>query len=196
MQTTDNFRKHTTTSRPQRFLMERFSKKLLLLAKDLHPNSVLDVGAGEGFTLAKFEKENIGKKLEGIEYLPLAISLGKKENPSIKLVQGTIYDLPYKASSFDVVLCTEVLEHIDDPEKGLKELARVTNKYCLISVPNEPFFMLANLLRGKNISRFGNDIEHINHWTTQQFVTFIGKHLKVLAVHTPFPWTLVLAEKR
>ena len=57
--------------------------------------------------------------------------------------------------------------------KALKELVRVSNKYLVISVPNEPLFMLAQLLRGKNWSRLGNDIEHINHWTFVSFPKFV-----------------------
>ena len=89
-----------------------------------------------------------------------------------------------------------VVEHVDDPEKGLKELVRVTGKNLLLSVPNEPWFMMANFLRGKNLSRWGNDIEHINHWSTEKFKKFVGKEIAVKKVIRPFPWTLLIAEKR
>ena len=93
-------------------------------------------------------------------------------------------------------MATEVLEHLDDPKKGLKELVRVSKKYLLLSVPNEPYFMLANFLRGKNITRWGNDIEHIQHWTSSQFQLFVEKEgLKVISKRYPFPWTMFLLEK-
>jgi 2-polyprenyl-3-methyl-5-hydroxy-6-metoxy-1,4-benzoquinol methylase len=96
-----------------------------------------------------------------------------------------------------LVLCTEVLEHLDDPQKGLKELVRVSKKYLVVSVPNEPFFVLAQLARGKNWSRFGNDIEHINHWTMFGFPKFVKKNakVKILARRFPFAWTMLLLEK-
>ncbi len=196
MQTTDNFRKHTTKSFIQRFLMDHFFQKLLSVVREINPKQLLDVGAGEGFTLAKLQRAGVTAHVEGIEYLPLAIELGKKANPNIKLVQGTIYDLPYKANSFDLVLCTEVLEHLEDPKKALAELVRVSKKYVLLSVPHEPWFMLGNFFRGKNLSRWGNDIEHINHWTGGQFKQFVSIHLKVVAIYHPLPWTLILAEKK
>jgi ubiquinone/menaquinone biosynthesis C-methylase UbiE len=109
---------------------------------------------------------------------------------------GSIYDIPFKDRSFDLVICNEVLEHVDDPGKALSELERVTKKYCLISVPHEPWFMMANFLRGKNWSRWGNDIEHIQHWSRRGIRTLVGRYFDVLVVKNPFPWTLLVARKR
>ncbi len=195
METTDNYRKLTTTNPLQRFFINNFLTVLIQTIKPLKIQTILDVGCGEGFTLAKLKDEHIGKSLEGIEYLDRAIELGKQHNPDIKIKKGTIYNLPYKDNSFDLIICTEVLEHLEDPGKALKELVRVTRKYCLLSVPNEPIFMLSNFLRGKNWSRFGNDIEHINHWSPNRFKKFVSSELQIVDVITPFPWTLVLAKK-
>jgi len=196
MHTTDNYRKHKSSSKLQQYLLREFTNTLVKEVKLLKPQSILDVGCGEGFTLEKFRKEGIGKKLEGVDYLDLAIKLGKKEHPKLTLKQGNIYELKYPDNAFDVVLCSEVLEHVDDPEKGLEELVRVAKNYCVLSVPNEPFFMLGNFIRGKNLSRFGNDIEHINHWTVWMFKKFVGQKLTVKKVLYPVPWTLIVAEKR
>ena len=195
MHTTDNYRKHKSSSALQQKLLSNFEKNLLSEIKALKPQSILDVGCGEGFTLEKLRKAKIGKQLEGVDFLELAITLGKKEHPGLTLKKGSIYDLKYKANSFDVVICSEVLEHVDDPEKGLAELVRVSKKYCVLSVPNEPIFMMGNFLRGKNLSSFGNDIEHINHWTFWQFEKFVGKKLKIRKALHPLPWTLLIAEK-
>ncbi|MDQ5900971.1 MAG: hypothetical protein QG600_549 [Patescibacteria group bacterium] len=194
--TTDNYRKHTTSSSLQKKLLAKFNAALLEEAKKLSPESILDVGCGEGFTLEMLRENNVGKNLEGVDFLDRAIELGKKEHPKLTLKQGSIFDLKYKDNSFDLVICSEVLEHIENPEEGLKELVRVSKKYCLLSVPNEPFFMLGNLARGKNISRLGNDIEHINHWAFWQFKGFVGKYLSIKTVRLPIPWTLIVAEKK
>lgn len=194
--TTDNYQKHTHKNPIQRFLLFIFYKSLFSKLRNIKPKKVLDVGCGEGFTLDRLQKENIGEKLEGIEYLDQAIALGRKYHPDITIKKGTIYKLPYKENTFDMVLCTEVLEHLDDPEKALQELVRVTQKYCLLSVPNEPFFMLAQFMRGKNWSRWGNDIEHINHWSAFGFQKFVSKYLSVQSMSVPFFWTIILAKKR
>ncbi|MCL5113845.1 MAG: methyltransferase domain-containing protein [Patescibacteria group bacterium] len=196
MQITDNFRKHTSKNPLQKLLINNFFNNLFTVIKDLKTDSILDVGCGEGFTLNRLRDNGIGKKLKGLESSKDTIELGRKTYPDIEITQGSIYELPYKDNSFDLVLCTEVLEHLEDPKKALKELARVSKKYLLISVPNEPLFMLANFLRGKNLSRWGNDIEHIQHWTSRRFEEFIkSEKLKIIQRKHPFPWTMVLLEK-
>lgn len=194
--TTDNYRKHTHTNPVQQFFIERFYVEFIKDIKGLKPKSILDVGCGEGFTLERLRKKKIGEKLEGIDYLKTAIEIGRKIHPNVTLKQGTAYALPYKDNSFDLVICSEVLEHLVYPDKALEELRRVTRKYAVLSVPNEPIFMISNFLRGKNWSRWGNDIEHINHWSTGAFKKFVKTEMDVIDVKRPFPWTLIVAEKR
>lgn len=194
-QTTDNYRKHTTTNPVQKLLINSFYNTLLSEAERLNPESILDVGCGEGFTLERLNQLKIGKKLTGVDFLKRAIEIGKKEHPSLDLRVGDIYEIPFEDNTYDLVICSEVLEHVEDPEKGLKELVRVSNRYCLLSVPNEPVFMASNFLRGKNWSRWGNDIEHIQHWTSREFQRFVARKLKIRTVRKPFPWTLIVGEK-
>ncbi len=197
MKLPSNYQKHTSKNPLQRFLIENFHKALLQIVNGLKPETVLDAGCGEGFTLARLQKEGIGKHLEGIDYSLDAINLGKKNHPSLSLKQDDIYNLPYSDNSFDLVICSEVLEHLEHPKKALNEIVRISKKYCLLSVPNEPIFMISNFLRGKNLSRWGNDIEHINHWSRKSFENFVKeKGLKLLVLKTPFPWILVLGEKK
>jgi 2-polyprenyl-3-methyl-5-hydroxy-6-metoxy-1,4-benzoquinol methylase len=199
MKQTDNYKKHTHKNPIQRLLLWNFFRHLVSLTAAKKVDSILDVGCGEGFTLNRLKEQGIGKQLEGLESSKDAIALGKKTYPDIKIVQGSIYQLPYKDNSFDLVLCTEVLEHLEKPQDALKELVRVSKQYLVISVPNEPFFMLAQLVRGKNWSRFGNDIEHINHWTMFGFPKFVKKNagtkVQILAKRFPFAWTMLLLEK-
>lgn len=193
---TDNYRKHTASNPLQKFLIGRFFNTLVKETEKIQPNTILDVGCGEGFTLEKFRLAGIGKELVGIDFSNDAINIGKKTHPDLKLQPGTIYHIPFKPSSFDLVVCTEVLEHLEFPEKALDQLEKVTKKYCIISVPHEPWFMLANFLRGKNLSRWGNDIEHINHWSRKGIAGLIRTKFDILEIRQPFPWTIIVAHKR
>lgn len=192
---TSNYKKHYHWNPVQKFLINNFYKTLVCEAKKLNSQTVLDVGCGEGFALNKFYKDGVGSKLEGIDLSSEAVALGMKTFPHLNLKTGNINKLPYENDSFELLICTEVLEHLDHPETALNEIHRVTSKYCILSVPNEPFFRGANFVRGKNLSRFGNDIEHINHWSSKKFKDFIGSKFKVISVKTPFPLTLVVGEK-
>lgn len=191
-----NFIKHTSKNPLQRFLINNFYTTLVSLVKSLSPKTILDAGCGEGFTMNRLTKEKIGEKIEGVEYSKDALTLGRKLFPNLTFKEGSTYDLLYKDNSFDLVICTEVLEHLNEPIKALKEVFRVSKKNILVSVPNEPFFMLGNFLRGKNLSRLGNDPGHINHWTIISFQKFLKNNgLKIKILKFPFPWILILGEK-
>ena len=196
MPETTNYQKHQNSNPIQRYLINNFYENLLSVIKPLKPVKVLDVGCGEGFTLKKLEEKRIGKKNEGIDYSIDAIKIGKKIYPDLNLSRGDIYKLDFSDNEFDLVICTEVLEHLEFPEKAVEELKRVSRKYIVFSVPNEPFFILANLLRGRYIKNFGNHPEHINHWTFLGFEKFLKKQgLTILKRKHPFAWTLLLVKK-
>ena len=192
---TTNYQKNLTKNPLSKFFIDNFYTVLMNELKELKPTSILDAGCGEGFTLARLKQAKIGTKHEGIEYIDDAIELGKKLHPQILIKKATIYKLPYKANSFDVVVCTEVLEHLEDPERALLELKRVTKKYLVLSVPDEPLFTIQRILRGKNILRLGAHPEHIQHWSSGAFKKFVQKYVKIISDKTPLPWTLVVATK-
>lgn len=191
-----NFLKHTSKNPIQKFLIKNFYSSLISLAKTLKAESILDAGCGEGFTMDKLIQNQMGKRVEGVEYSKEAIALGKKLFPHLTIRQGSVYNLPYKDNSFDLIICTEVLEHLEEPAKAIKEMLRVSKKYLIISVPNEPFFMLSNFLRGKNLLRLGNDVGHINHWNPLSLKRYLTQNkVKVKKIKLPFPWIIILGEK-
>ena len=59
------------------------------------------------------------------EYADSYVGVDVVENPAAELL-GCVEDLPVGDGSFDVVLCTQVLEHCDDPARAVAELRRVT----------------------------------------------------------------------
>lgn len=191
-----NLVKHTSKNPIQKFLINNFYSSLISSIKSLRVDSILDAGCGEGFTMNKLTQLKIGKKIEGVEYSKESIDFGKKLFPKLLFRQGSIYELPYKDNSFDLIICTEVLEHLEYPSKALREMLRVTKKYLILSVPNEPLFMMSNFLRGKNISRLGNDEGHINHWNPWCLRKLLNKNgIKVKKTILPFPWTMIVGTK-
>lgn len=195
-QKTTNYIKHTSKNPLQVFLINNFYNTAFSLIKKVNPKKILDVGCGEGESLAKIKALGLAKHLEGIDYSDEALKIGGKIHPNLKLRKASVYNLPYKDNSFDLIICTEVFEHLDNPRKALDSLYRVTSRYCLISVPNEPIFRISNFLRGKYVTRFGNSDGHINHWSKGQFVKFVKRRFNVVETKAPLPWTMVLAEKK
>jgi ubiquinone/menaquinone biosynthesis C-methylase UbiE len=193
MPETTNYKKHQNQNPIQKALIDNFYKKLFNMLKPLKIKTILDVGCGEGFTLKKLKEKGIGENNEGIDYSKDAVEIGNRIYPHLKIKQGDVYNLNYKDDAFDLSICTEVLEHLNNPTKAVKEIMRVTSKYIVFSVPNEPFFIMANFLRGKYLKNFGNHPEHINHWTAKGFEKFLtSQGLKVVKSKHPFAWSLVL----
>lgn len=191
-----NYQKHTTKNPIGKLFLNNFLNTVVKTTRPLNIETVLDVGCGEGFTLSRLSREKIGKTYEGIEVDDSAIELGKKLYPNLKFIKGDIYKLPFKSNSFDLVVCTEVLEHLENPRKAYKELIRVSRKYILLSVPNEPFFTWQRMARLQNILKFGAHPEHIQHWTVRSFTKFVKvRGVKLITRKFPIPWTMVVMRK-
>lgn len=96
--------------------------------------SIVDVGCGDGLLtnqlVGKFEK------VLGVDISSTALQHVEAE----KLLAAMDY-LPLADQSFDLAVCTEVMEHLPFPvfEKSLSELQRITRKHLLITVPNDEY---------------------------------------------------------
>ena len=192
-----NWQKYQSKNPIQNSLLNRFLDEVRSLVEPLPGRSILDAGCGEAFVLGMLLQARPGMEVGvGIDFDSEALYRGHDLSPHLPLVQGDILHLPYPPDSFDIVVCTEVLEHFKDPNAALSELCRVSKKYCLLSVPHEPFFRLSNLLRGKSISRLGNDIDHHQNWSLAGFISFLEDYLDLQAVKRSFPWQLALGKVR
>lgn len=92
---------------------------------DIVPNNILDVGCASGWFLSEIFLVYPKANCVGVDVYKKAIDYGKKRYKELKLVQADAHNLPFKNDSFDLVICTEVLEHVVDPEKVLGEIKRV-----------------------------------------------------------------------
>jgi ubiquinone/menaquinone biosynthesis C-methylase UbiE len=94
--------------------------------------SVLDVGCGSGRYMAYFS----GKAT-------LVVGIDISKNAFIKTRNGKYFvvadahNLPFKNSFFELVFCTDVIEHLSKPLQALKEMRRVSQKRIYLCTPNK-----------------------------------------------------------
>lgn len=105
--------------------------------------AILDCGCGRGFYL-KMLRHLGDARLAGID-LELPYLRKARRNtaglPGITLANGSIYDLPFPDSSFDAVILSEILEHVDRDVEALREVRRVLKPggEALITVPHAAY---------------------------------------------------------
>ncbi|MCD4782184.1 MAG: class I SAM-dependent methyltransferase [Candidatus Omnitrophica bacterium] len=109
------------------------------------PESVLDVGCGNAYL-----RKHITNNYAGVDFTG---------NPDIRidLEQG---ELPFIDNSFYSVVCTDVLEHLENIHKIFWELIRVSKRYVIISLPNNWTPIFEYILTGKaNLHYYGLPLE-------------------------------------
>lgn len=99
---------------------------------------LLDVGCGNGYLLAYIGMQRPKVDLYGIDISKRGIEIAK-DRTSAELQVGSIYQIPYPDKEFDYIVSTEVLEHLDNIDKAVSELARVTKGVSVNLLPNENY---------------------------------------------------------
>lgn len=192
-----NEQKYESQNPVQRALIRRFQGAALGLVEQIQPSTILDLGCGEGYTLASLADGGVSAQLTGIELNADAAAKARARLGDRATIEvGDARELADANRTFDLVLMTEVLEHIPDPAQMLPILDRLAARAVLLSVPWEPFFRGLNFMRGKNMRDWGNDPEHVNWWGRAGFRRFVSGQFDIVASPFVFPWTMVLAHKR
>jgi 2-polyprenyl-3-methyl-5-hydroxy-6-metoxy-1,4-benzoquinol methylase len=117
-------------------------------------------------------------------------------DPMIEFAEASVYQLPFEDSSFDLVVCCEVMEHLERPRDAFAEVVRVARNFVLMSTPWEPVWRVMNMARGKYLRDLGNTPGHIQHFSRRDLIALAETRLNVVSIRKPPPWTVILGEPR
>ena len=116
---------------------------LLRLRKKLsHADTrLLDLGCGDGRLVPMWQAVT-GAEVHGLELSPQAVQTAQQMFPYVKYKQGDAINTGYGNAHFDIVVCQEVLEHIEDQDKLVSECTRIlkTGGYLVLTTPNKYYF--------------------------------------------------------
>ncbi|HEY2570912.1 MAG TPA: class I SAM-dependent methyltransferase [Solirubrobacteraceae bacterium] len=177
-----------------RRLMASFERTLDELMGQARPQSLLDVGCGEGVLVHRWALEMPQARLVGIDLEEESIQAGwaERQAPNLEYRTMPAEDLPFAENEFELASAIEVLEHVPDPEHTVAEMARCASRHLLVSVPREPLWRMLNIARGAYVTELGNTPGHLNHWSKRSFTELLARHGEVVETRSPFPWTMLL----
>jgi len=171
---------------PRRYIHRSRFNSLLKLIGDVKNKKILDAGCGEGYFLSLI---NSNKKF-GVELSEKRISQALKLYPDLKIKIADVKHLPFEDNIFDVIVCSEVLEHVSGYEQAIKEFKRCVKPdgHIVLSFPNEFAVSVGRLL----ILRFPlHEIDHINSIRPSDVTKILGKKYQSLNVPVfPHPFCL------
>lgn len=131
---------------------------LLVHAVLTRHSRILDVGCGYGIIAGLIKDMFPTCQIEGCDFSPIVIDLAKAQHKGVEFFVHNIYE-PFKWR-YDVVICTEVLEHLERPEQALNNL--------LGAVDDKGFLFLTVPDGSKD-----KTATHINFWIPDAWKVFV-----------------------
>jgi len=109
---------------PDPRLDRKFARICALVREQLPCEAFLDAGCGDGRYLAALEAE-LPARVAGVDISERILETARARVPRADLRQANLESLPFDDGAFDLVLSSQVIEHVVDADAALRELARV-----------------------------------------------------------------------
>lgn len=190
------FNKYETNNPVLRLFVNSYKKNFYKFIGKIAFNSVIEIGSGEGYIIS-YTLEVSKPRLVVASDIDVKLMYHSSWQGSIvkRLVcKGERLPIPNKV--FDLVLACEVLEHVETPREIVREMARVSKRWAIVTVPYEPYWRILNIIRGKYIHDFGNTPGHLGHFTVRGIVNLLSEYLLISSVRIVFPWIFILCLTR
>ncbi len=149
---------YTEYLKEKKFIVATFQKRLEQIQKFSKVGRLLDIGCAFGFFLEPARKN--GWDVQGLEISEIAYNHSKNKL-KLPVLNKTLEEAKFKSNSFDVVTMFDVIEHLSDPKKALKEVRRILKPNGLIVITTPDIGSVAAKILGKNWEEVKRVREHI-----------------------------------
>lgn len=143
-------------------------------------STFLDVGCAEGYYINLVSHIRRDLDCVGVDVSSTYLKKAKLRNPNAEFILCDAEFLPFKKRAFDVVLCSEVLEHLPNYPRALKELLDAGNVFLTLSFPGHSFlYKITSKLPPlrKAIDRlFAHNVGHISDVTIDFVKSLVQAH--------------------
>ena len=164
---------HTERAEPNTVMRFARTYRLIERLHALEFDSVLDVGGGEGY-FAAIVRDLSGTSVAHSSDLSVEACRRGSEIFEIHGAAADATRLPFADKSYDLVVCSEVIEHLSRPVAAIAELARIAKRFVVISTSEFcPTGELERMFRGLTLDRSYPHSE-VNWFTADDFRGLLG----------------------
>lgn len=160
------------------YVAARYQQVVSRIPKD-KSLKILDIGCGDGVLAWLIYRRNKAKII-GIDTDKDSLKAARKElkarGAKVKFVQASAYQLPFKTNSFDVVVATEIIEHLAKPETMLQEISRVLKP--------QGQSIITTLVK---LRRTPEDKMHVKEFTRKDLYNLLSKYFSQVEIITSHP---------
>lgn len=150
--------------------------EILALAGERIGGRILDIGCGDGILLKKIrdigERDNLPLSLTGLDVSLIRLKRTRKRSGA-EVVNADASHLPFADSVYDLVFCSQVMEHLPEPGKALAELGRVVKAggVVIISLPVASWYTIMMSKLGRKVA-FLDEVEHLREYSCVRMERF------------------------
>ena len=137
--------------------------------------TVLDIGCGSAYKLVKYFRD---KKFVGLDLEP-NLSFIREKYPLYDFRESDFSRPPQE--SFDLIICSDVIEHLLEPDDLLKFISQINFKHLVISTPERNAIQSLQKSFGWDVSDNGppHNLMHVREWSFQELNEYLSKWFKI-----------------
>ncbi len=171
-----------------RFIEQRRLRAIARMVSAGPQHRILEVGCGGGHVLQMFPES----ELVGVDVSSRMLAKARRNLAGyrVQLLKGELRELDLSPGSFDRVICTEVLEHVDDPEEILLRIRGLIRPggRVVITFPNDRLVQrLKGLIRATGLTRlplfsrlsWGGEEFHIHIWRIREMRALLQRYFTI-----------------